>query len=94
MSNVLLESAASGRPVIASNIPGCKEVFDENISGFSFKIKDQESLNKTIEKFLQLPHDQKKQMGIAGRNKVIKEFSREFVVKIYNDIIEKTEIKK
>ena len=37
MSNVLLESASTGRPVLASNIPGCKETFDEGVSGFGFE---------------------------------------------------------
>jgi galacturonosyltransferase len=90
MSNVLLESAASGRPVIASNIPGCKETFVENKSGLSFILKDQESLNQTIEKFIKLPYEYKKQMGIAGRDKMVKEFSRENVVNKYIEAINKT----
>jgi len=90
MSNVLLESAASGRPVIASNIPGCKETFVENKSGLSFILKDQESLNQTIEKFIKLPYEYKKQMGIVGRDKMVKEFRRENVVNKYIEAINKT----
>ena len=40
MSNVLLESAASGRPILASNVHGCKETFDDENSGYSFEPRD------------------------------------------------------
>ena len=90
MSNVLLEAASSGRPIIASNIPGCKETFEDNVTGLSFIVKNQESLNETIEKFIKLPYEYKKQMGIAGRDKMVKEFSRENVVNKYIEVINKT----
>jgi galacturonosyltransferase len=83
MSNVLLEAASSGRPVLASNIPGCIETFDNERSGISFRVKNQESLNQTVEKFISLPFDQKRQMGIEGRTKVVKMFNRDEIVKIY-----------
>ncbi len=37
MSNVCLEAAATGRPVIASDVPGCRETFDEGVSGMGFE---------------------------------------------------------
>lgn len=83
MSNVLLESAASGRPVLASDIPGCKETFDEGISGFGFQPNNKSSLLKAIEMFLSLSNEQQKQMGLAGRTKIVKEFDRQIVVEKY-----------
>lgn len=83
LSNVLLEAAASGRPILASDIPGCRETFDEGITGFGFEPKSTESLIKTIEKFIDLPYEQKEQMGILGRKKIEKEFNREKVVDTY-----------
>lgn len=83
MANVLLESAASGRPVIASDIAGCRETFDDGISGFACKAKSAESLTETIEKFINLPYEKKVQMGINGRNKVEKQFSRQIVIDSY-----------
>ena len=44
MANVLLEGASTGRPVIATNIPGCKETFDEGKTGFGCEAKSTESL--------------------------------------------------
>jgi galacturonosyltransferase len=88
MSNVLLEAAASGRPIIASNVPGCIETFEEGVTGFGFESKNLENLVNTIDKFIQLPHESKKKMGIFGREKMTKEFSRDIIVDAYINKIE------
>ncbi|MBE6684078.1 MAG: glycosyltransferase family 4 protein [Ruminococcaceae bacterium] len=83
MANVLLEAAASGRPILASDIPGCTETFDEGVTGFGFKAKDVDSLTGAIEKFVALPYEEKREMGKAGRNKIENEFNRKIVVDKY-----------
>ncbi|MEG1620100.1 MAG: glycosyltransferase family 4 protein [Eubacterium sp.] len=88
MANVLLESAAAGRPVLASNIPGCQETFDAEISGFGFCPKNTEDLVQKIIQFIALPYEQKKQMGICGRQKMEREFDRQIVVDAYMKEIE------
>lgn len=82
-ANVLLESAATGRPVLASNVTGCIETFDEGISGLSFEVKSVDSLVDAITKFIHLPYAEKKRMGYAGRIKMEKEFDRRLVVNAY-----------
>jgi glycosyltransferase involved in cell wall biosynthesis len=89
MANVLLEAASTGRPVLASNIPGCRETFDEGISGYGFEVRNTLALVNTIEKFIQLPYEKKKQMGIAGRSKVEREFDRQIVIDSYMEEINK-----
>lgn len=88
MSNSLLESASTGRPVIASRIPGCTETFDEGISGFGFELKSSEDLARTLKKFIELPYEEKKKMGIAGRRKMEEEFDRNIVINSYMEEIE------
>lgn len=83
MSNVLLESASTGRPVLASNVPGCRETFDEGISGFGFEVGNVDSLVETIIKFIELPYSEKRKMGTAGRKKMEKEFDRNIVIEAY-----------
>ena len=83
MSNVLLESAAAGRPVLATNVPGCRETFDEGLSGLSFEPKSTDSLIEAIEKFIALPWEKKQEMGLFGRKKMEKEFNRNIVVNAY-----------
>lgn len=83
MTNVILEHAAMGRPAIASDIPGCREGIDEGISGYTFELKNVDSLVKKIEKFIALTHEEKAKMGKAARAKMEKEFDRNIVTNIY-----------
>lgn len=83
MSNVLLESAASGRPIITTNQSGCKEIVDNDVSGFLVEKKNSDDLIRKIEEFLSLSYEDKREMGLAGRRKVEREFDREFVVDAY-----------
>lgn len=87
-ANVLLESASSGRPVLASRVPGCIETFDKDISGFCFEVRSVDSLVEAIIKFIHLPYDQRKEMGIAGRRKMEKEYNRKIVINAYLDKID------
>lgn len=90
ISNVLLESAALGRPVLASNVAGCYETFDEGISGLGFKVKDADSLEDAISKFIKIPYTKKKEMGIEGRKKISNEFNRKIVTNAYINQINKS----
>ena len=83
MANVLLEAASTGRVVIASNIPGCKETFDEGVTGYGFEAKDIETLKLALEKFISLPYEQKKEMGRLGRAKMEAQFDRKIVINEY-----------
>lgn len=83
ISNVLLESCACARPIITTDRSGCREVVDDCVNGFVVKQRDSEDLIQKIEKFIQLTYEQKKQMGLAGRAKVEKEFDRKIVVDTY-----------
>ena len=86
---MLLESAASGRPVIASRVPGCVETFDEGLSGLGFDVKSVTSLVEVLIKFINLPYEKKKSMGIAGRIKMEREFDRNIVINAYKEEISK-----
>ncbi len=83
MSNVLLESAACGRPIITTNRSGCREIVDDGINGYVVEQQNSQDLIEKIEKFLKLSYDQKKDMGLAGRVKVEREFDRQIVVDAY-----------
>lgn len=85
LSNVLLESCATGRPIITTNRSGCREVVDDGINGFVVKEKDSDDLINKIKKFLSMSYEEKRQMGLAGRKKVEKEFDRQIVVRKYNE---------
>lgn len=81
MSNVLLEAAAIGRPLITSDIPGCREAVDPGVSGILVKVKNMNSLRDGMETFLNKTLDERILMGKAGRQKMEKEFDKAQVVK-------------
>lgn len=89
MSNVLLESCASGRPIITTDRSGCKEIVDDEINGYIVKQRDSKDLIQKLENFLELNYEDKKAMGIAGRKIVEEKFDREIVVEAYLDVINK-----
>lgn len=80
MSNTLLEAAAMGRPVIASNIHGCKEAVIDGTSGFLCKVKNGDDLYLKIKMFIDLPHISKSNMGQAARKHMEKVFDKRKVV--------------
>ena len=83
MSNVLLESAAHGRPIICTDRSGCRETVDDEVNGYVVPIKNTEEVIKATEKIIKLTNSERKQMGLKGRKKIEKEFDRNIVVKKY-----------
>lgn len=76
------------RPVIASLIPGCKETFIDDVTGFGFNPKSKKELVYVIEKFLKLSWEERKLMGVRGREYVLNKFDRKIVINEYLKIIE------
>ena len=83
MANVILEAASTGRPVIVSNIPGCKEGVDAGETGLLCEVKDSQSLINAVEEYLSIPYEKQVEMGLKARQKMQNEFDREFVAKEY-----------
>ena len=81
MSNVLLEAAATGRAVITTNIPGCREAVKEDVSGLLCPARDSGSLQAAMEVFLRKTPDERRQMGQAGRKRMKKYFDKKEVVR-------------
>ncbi len=94
MSNVLLEAAACARPIIATDVPGCRETYENGVSGIACKARDREALVRAIREFIALPHNQKALMGQAGRRKAEREFDRTIVIKQYMQEIEETKLRR
>lgn len=94
LSNVLLESCACGRPIITTNRAGCREVVEDGVNGYVAKEKDSQDLIEKIEMFLGKSVEERRQMGLAGRKKVEREFDRKIVVERYLREINKLESEK
>ena len=81
MANTNLECAASARPIITTNIPGCMEAVVENVSGFLVEKKNEMSLYEAMKRFLMLSYEERKKMGLYGRKHMELVFDKNEVVK-------------
>lgn len=81
MANTNLECAASGRPVITSNIHGCLEAVEDGVSGYLAKKKNIEDLYRAMKKFTKLSYEERRSMGLAGRKRMEEMFDKRQVVK-------------
>lgn len=81
MSNTLQEGAAMCRPLITSNIHGCKETVVAGVSGFLTEVQNEDSLYNAMKQFCDLPHERKAAMGTAGRKHIETIFDKTKVVR-------------
>ncbi|MBR3127614.1 MAG: glycosyltransferase family 4 protein [Solobacterium sp.] len=80
MSNVLLEAAALGRPIITPDIPGCREAVVNGVSGLLCRVQDTDSLYEAMKKMLSIPREQREAMGREGREHMRTYFRKEDIV--------------
>ncbi len=80
MSNVLLEGAATGRALITSDIPGCREAVEDGVSGYICPAKDADALYDAMQRFVELPESWRAEMGCRGRERMEKRFSKDAVI--------------
>ena len=83
LSRVLLEAASLEKPIITTDVPGCKEVVDDGINGYLCNVKSVSSLIEKMHKVLLLSPRERDEMGKKGRVKVISEFDEKFVIEKY-----------
>ena len=80
MSNVLLEGAATGRALITSDIPGCREAVESGVSGYLCPAKDADALYEAMRRFVELPEESRAEFGCRGRERMEQRFSKTAVV--------------
>jgi glycosyltransferase involved in cell wall biosynthesis len=88
LSRVLLEAASMAKPIVTTNVPGCKDVVEDGVNGFLCEKEDALDLADKMEKIIQLTHAERIQMGKRGREKVVKEFDEPIVNNKYIVAIE------
>jgi glycosyltransferase involved in cell wall biosynthesis len=79
----LLEGASMAKALIAADTPGCRALIDDGINGFLCRAKDAGDLARKMTDYYYLPAADKRQMGLAGREKVLRDFTREHILGIY-----------
>jgi glycosyltransferase involved in cell wall biosynthesis len=94
LPKVLLEAAACARPVVATDVPGCREIVKDGVNGLLVPPKDSASLSRAIAKLLHDP-GLRAQMGACGREIVLNEFSVDRIARqtleLYRELLAKTQ---
>ena len=80
LPKALLEAASCGLPLVAFDVPGCREVIDNERNGFLIPLKDVNALSMAIQKLI-TNKELREFMGYKSRKKVIQEFSQEKIAK-------------
>jgi len=80
MANTNLECASSGRPIITSNVPGCKEAIICGKTGFLCEPKNIDSLYSMMLQMLEISRSEREDMGKAGRKHMEELFDKKAVI--------------
>lgn len=88
MSRTLLEGGAMGRPLIASDVPGCREAIEVGVNGFLCEARSATSLADAIMRFISIEPGQRKAMGDASRQKIAAEFGENIVIQRYVSLLD------
>jgi glycosyltransferase involved in cell wall biosynthesis len=83
----LMEAAAMGRPVVATDVPGCREVVEHGVNGLLCEVRNVESLAAQLARMLDMSDAERRAMGQRGRQKVASEFDERLVIERYKDLL-------
>ena len=83
----LLEAAAMARPLIASDVPGCRDVIEDGVNGYLCNVRDAAALADAMRRLASLPRKRQRAMGEAGRRWVQERFNEKLVVRAYLDML-------
>ena len=84
----LLEAAALSRPIITTDVPGCRQTIDDEVSGFLCQVRDSADLAAKMIQYLELSPDEQRAMGDMGRKKMENEYAVSIVVESYLEAID------
>lgn len=83
----LMEAAAMSKPLIATDVPGCRDVVKDAVNGFLCPMKDAEALALCCIRMLRLSREARESMGAAGRNLMVEQFDEKSVVRRYANFL-------
>jgi glycosyltransferase involved in cell wall biosynthesis len=84
----LLEASSMEKPIVTTNVVGCKEVVDDGVNGYLCEVKNSQDLAQKLKKMLNLSEEERQIMGKRGREKMIREFDEQIVFDRYLRSIE------
>lgn len=91
LPHCLLEAAATARPVIATDVPGCRDVVDDGVNGFLCRARSAADLAEKMIQMALMPVQRRAEMGTHGRIKVAAQFDEGIVIGKYLAALEHIE---
>jgi glycosyltransferase involved in cell wall biosynthesis len=87
---ILIEAAASGLPIVTTDVPGCREIVEHELNGLRVPARDAHKLAAAIRRLIEDP-EERDRFGRAGRRKVVAEFDERGVIastlKVYDELL-------
>ncbi len=84
----LLEAAAMARPIIAADVPGCRQVVEHGRTGYLCRVRDPQDLAEKMLQMIGLPPAERIRLGTEGRRKMEREFSEALVISRYLQVLQ------
>ncbi len=94
LPRVMLEGMAMGKPLVASDVPGCRDTIDDGVNGYLIAVQDAESLAAGIEKIIRSSPEARAQMGKAGRQMAVTRFAEPVIVDHYLQLIHQMNLRR
>jgi len=83
----LLEGGAMARPLIATDVPGCREIVKDGVTGLLCEVRSASSLAGAMARFIEMGVDQRQALGDAARAKVVSEYDERAVIDAYLEVL-------
>ena len=83
----LLEASSMQKPIIATNVTGCREVVEDGVNGMLVEAKSASSLAQAMLNMLTMPQEELCKMGQKGREMVIEKFDEKSILQVYEEFI-------
>ncbi len=87
MPRVLLEGMSMAKPVIATSVPGCKDMVKNGVNGYLVKVKSADEIADAITGMARLSADERAAMGEAGRRNVVEHYSSNAIIMEYDMVL-------
>jgi glycosyltransferase involved in cell wall biosynthesis len=88
LPRTLLEAAAMAKPLIATDVPGCRHVVEDGVNGYLCQVRDARSLADAMLRLVRLSADERTRLGLAGRARIEAEYDERLVISRYLTAIE------
>mgnify|MGYP006173188479 CR=1 FL=1 len=79
----IMEASSVELPVIVSDVPGCRQVVDNNVTGLYCEVRDSQDLSNKMKIILKMTINERQKMGQMGRQKMLDQYDESVVLETY-----------